>query len=446
MKESVAIKTVMDKLPTAELNETLSEFASPLTQMLPDERLCQVAELTVRGIVAGESPVITQVARSVGGTGEASTTWAAAKRIYRFLENKRISACSLAEGLYRCARAIVEEENPEYLVVAIDPVNFEKPYTKKLEGVSTVYKSTPPDRYGSSRLARGYPAITAAVVNTRVPATTYANWFSYTTEFISENREIHHAIQSTRRILTDRKVRFVADSGLDDQKVFEWIAKEECEFVIRSSHLHRQVEVYNERLERWEQENLENLARTVPFSGKWQATFTHAGKSRVATIKVGWLKLRLPETRQQIWAVVAEEYDTTEQAVRTLVLLTNAEVKEEKQAQEVYSDWRLRGRIEHGYRFCQEQGLEVEDMRLRTLERMRRLFILVLLAMQFVFHLRESWPAVGVRWLRELGGKLGLQIDRDGPYILLRGLSAVWQTAATLTHLATCQFPHGAFR
>jgi hypothetical protein len=33
---------------------------------------------------------------------------------------------------------------PSHLVVALDPVNFEKPYTEDLEGVSTVMKSTPP--------------------------------------------------------------------------------------------------------------------------------------------------------------------------------------------------------------------------------------------------------------------------------------------------------------
>jgi hypothetical protein len=58
-----------------------------------------------------------------------------------------------------------------------------------------------------------------------------------------------------------------------------------------------------------------------------------------------------------------------------------------------YEEWRLRGRIEHGYRFCQEAGLDVEDMRVRTLERMRRLFMLVLLAAQFVMHLTQKWPA-----------------------------------------------------
>ncbi len=34
MQESVAIKTVMDKLPTAELDQTLKEFVSPLTEVI----------------------------------------------------------------------------------------------------------------------------------------------------------------------------------------------------------------------------------------------------------------------------------------------------------------------------------------------------------------------------------------------------------------------------
>jgi len=48
-----------------------------------------------------------------------------------------------------------------------------------------------------------------------------------------------------------------------------------------------------------------------------------------------------------------------------------------------------------------------------------------LVASQFVFFLMKRWPPKAVLWLRKLGGKLGQKTDRDGPYILLRGLSAV---------------------
>jgi hypothetical protein len=76
---------------------------------------------------------------------------------------------------------------------------------------------------------------------------------------------------------------------------------------------------------------------------------------------------------------------------------------------------------------------------------MRRLFMLVLVAAQLVFSIMHQWPAKAVLWLHQLGGKLGLSSDRDGPYILLRGLSAVIQTIATLSFLAIHPFPHQEF-
>jgi hypothetical protein len=441
--DSVLIQSVLDKLPVAALEQSLATFLAPMLELLPDRRLQRVVPLAVRGILAGESPVVTAMAQSVARTE--CDPWPAAKRIYRLLDNPRVPPHLLTKGLYHLARATIAQEQPDYLVVAVDPVNFEKPYTHALEGVSIVRKSTPPPLNGKARLTRGYPAITATVVNTQVPATTYANWFSYTVDFQSENWEIKRALRMTRAVFPGKRLRFVADSGLDDQKIFAWIAQVDGEFVIRASHLERIVEVANPRLQRWETEQLQDLVNTVPFATQWEVEFTHAGKTRSATVKVGWLHLRLPATQQEVWAVVAEEYDKEDHAVRTLVLLTNMPVRTEADARAVYADWRLRGRIEHGYRFAQEQGLDVEDLRVQTLARMRRLFALVVAAAQFVLHIMHTWPPVAVTWLRLLGGKLGLQIDRDGPYILLRGLRAVWQAIATLTLLALEPFPHHAF-
>jgi hypothetical protein len=408
--------------------------------LLPDERLRKVVALAIQCILSCQTPVVTAMARAVSRF-EAST-WAAAKRIYRFLRNDRFNHQTLFSGLYQVGRQSVEQESPDYLVVAIDPVNFEKPYTHKLEGVSTVYKSRPPDLNGDARLAHGYPAITATVVNTHVPATTYANWFSYrTADFISENWEIVKAIMNTRALFPEMRLRFVGDSGLDDRKVFGWMDKAQAEFVIRASHLERIVEVYNDRLDRWEREPLEDLVAFVPFRTSFRVTFTHANRTREAVLHLGWFRIRLPETHQPLWMLVAEDTDIA----RTTVLLTNVPLTDLQSVQSVYEDWRLRGRIEHGYRFDQEQGLDVEDVRVRTVERMRRMFALVLLAAQFVFFLDDTWPAQAIYWLRRLGGKLGLAIDRDGPYILLRGLGIVWQAATALTFLAAHPFPHHAF-
>ena len=109
---------------------------------LPDKRLRRVVEDILLGILGGQTPVVTAMARQNRTTkGE---TWAAAKRIYRLLRNKRVETESLYQGLYQIGQEVMAAEDPEYLVVAVDPVNLEKPYTKKLEGVSTVHKATPP--------------------------------------------------------------------------------------------------------------------------------------------------------------------------------------------------------------------------------------------------------------------------------------------------------------
>ena len=430
---TIPIAEVMEQLPMLEIEESLTDFLQPIIERLPDKRLGRVVPLSVQGILGSESPVVLQMAQAISRTeGE---TWAVAKRMYGLLWNERFDHQDISEGLYAISKANVAAAQPDYLVIAIDPVNFEKPYTKKLDGVSTVRKSTPPDLKGQARLTTGYPSITASVVNTPIPATTYANWFSYTIDFRSENREIQRAIDATNRLFPAYRRRYVLDAGFDDQRWFAALSNDE--FVIRVSHLERIVDVYNDRLDRWERETLGDLVAVVPFSHQFSVRFTHARRERMTKMHIGWFRIRLPDKEQNLWVIVA--YDP--QKDQTLTLITNVPLPSITEVRTVYDDWRLRSCIEHGYRFDQEQGLDVEVMRVQTLERMKRLFILVLAAAQFVFYLIDSWPDQAVQWIRSLGGKLGLGNDLDGPYLVLRGLVALFQTAVTLSFLALYPFP-----
>jgi len=372
-----------------------------------------------------------------GVVREDETIWPMAKRLYRFIWNERFNHRDLLKGLYGIAQHTVAEYAPAQLVVALDPVNFETPYTKKLEGVSTVMKSTPPGRKGQKRLTSGYPAMTATVVNLPEPVVTYANWFSYVTaDFVSENREIYRSIRITRALFPHAKLRFVGDAGLDDQKIFRQMDWVNAEFTIRACH-NRKVEVYNDRLDRWEEELLDDLTATVPLPLKLRVAFTHARKVRVVEIALGWLKIRLPGTQQALWTLVAHDPDLD----RDLVLITNVPICTAHDAETVYTEWRYRPQIEHTYRFDQEDGLDVEDVRVQTMERMRRIFVMVLLATLFVYHIAHAWPQHMALWLRRLGGKLGLSSDLDGPYVLLAGIRAVWITVATLAFAAQHPFP-----
>jgi hypothetical protein len=425
----------IDKLPTMELTTTLETFVEPVLMHLPEKRLREVAKLAVQGVIGGQSPLVTQMARGVAREDE--TIWPMAKRMYRFIWNERFTHRELLKGLYGIAQRTVAEHAPSHVVVALDPVNFETPYTKKLEGVSTVMKSTPPGPKGQKRLTPGYPAMTATVVNLPEPVVTYANWFSYVTEdFVSENREIYRSIRITRALFPHTKLRFVTDSGLDDQKIFRQMALVDAEFIIRACH-NRKVEVYNDRLDRWEEELLDDLTATVPLVLRLQVAFTHARKVRVAEIGLGWLTIRIPGTEETLWALVAHDAELD----RDLVLITNVPIHTTRDAETVYTEWRFRPQIEHTYRFDQEDGLEIEDVRVQTMERMRRIFVLILLAALFVYHIAHAWPQHMVLWLRRLGGKLGHLSDRDGPYVLLAGIRAVLISSATLSFVAQHPFP-----
>jgi hypothetical protein len=435
---TLTLETILAKLPIEKLKETIQAHVQPLTRLLPDKRLGEVVECIILGILGGQTPVITEMART--NSKAEGETWSIAKRIYRFLYNRRVKTESVYQGLYQIGQEVVAGESPAYLVVAVDPVNFEKPYAEAIEGVSIVHKATPPGLDGKARLAHGYPAITATVVNTKVPVTTYANWFSYqTADFVSQNKEIEQAFETTHRLYPQYKVRYVGDSGLDDQKMFIQVQNLKREFIFRVSHTERIVEVYNERLDRWETEALQDLVDVVPHQVTFQVLFTHAGQTHLDTVHFGWFKIRIPGATQPLWILVADDITLN----RQLVLITNIPLTSVLIVQQVYNDWRLRTRIEHGYRFDQEQGLDVEDMRVHTVERMRRLFALVLLAAQLVFVVSVHWPPKSVLWLRQLGGKLGLSCDRDGPYWLLQGIAAVISTAMTLSFVFLHPFPLG---
>jgi hypothetical protein len=65
--------SIIDKLPMAELTATLDTFLGPVLIPLPEKRLREVGELAVQGIIRGQSPLVTQMARGV--VREEETIW-----------------------------------------------------------------------------------------------------------------------------------------------------------------------------------------------------------------------------------------------------------------------------------------------------------------------------------------------------------------------------------
>ena len=98
----------------------------------------------------------------------------------------------------------------------------------------------------------------------------------------------------------------------------------------------------------------------------------HAHQTHRVTVSLGWIPLHLADTWQHIRALVACNPGFRWQ----IILLTNIPIDNAQAAEHVCTQWRCCRHIEHTYRFDQEPGLDVEDMRVQTVERMRHVFVL----------------------------------------------------------------------
>jgi hypothetical protein len=189
---------------------------------------------------------------------------ALAKRFYRLLNTPRFSHQQWLKLLYADARQVVEDSEVDRVIVALDPVNFEKAYAERIEGIS-------------------------------------------------------------------------------------------LEFITRATS-ERWIEVYNERLDRWEQEKLMEIVSTFPGRLQFKTGFIHEGKLTIVRVTLDWFQMRIPGTTRDLWVIVAE----TGHFPDLLILITDRPVRSAAEARVIYNDWRRRPTIELYYRFVQEDGLDVE--------------------------------------------------------------------------------------
>ena len=201
-------------------------------------------------------------------------------------------------------------------------------------------------------------------------------------------------------------------------------------------HENRLVDVWNNHDHRFERTPVGALLTDSPTRLKLETTFTHARKTRPVRVALGWFAVYLPDEPDPLWLLTIHDPNLD----RDIGLLTNRPIQTAA-AEAVFVTWRCRPDIEHTYRLDQEAGVDVEDLRVQTLEHMRRVFFMVLAAAAFLYHIDQTWQPEALHWLRSLGGKLGQLSDLDGLYLLLDGIAAVLSSTATLAFARANPFP-----
>ena len=60
---NIAPEAILAKLPIEAIRQTIHQYARPLAKKLPDKRLGRGVDDLILGILGGESPVVTEIAR-----------------------------------------------------------------------------------------------------------------------------------------------------------------------------------------------------------------------------------------------------------------------------------------------------------------------------------------------------------------------------------------------
>jgi hypothetical protein len=105
---TIALESIFAKLPIMEIRRTIRDHSEPLMRLLSDKRMRKVIESMMLGILGGQTPVITGMARQNGK--EDGETWSVAKSMYRLLGNKRLATDVMYQGLYETGQRMVAKE------------------------------------------------------------------------------------------------------------------------------------------------------------------------------------------------------------------------------------------------------------------------------------------------------------------------------------------------
>ena len=303
----------------------------------------------------------------------------------------------------------------ENTVALFDDSDINKEYSKKLEDLDRVLDASSQDK----RIVNGYHVCEATVLskNNNQPMSVYSKIYSTkSNDFKSKNTYTLESIKAVENLIGNNFIG-VFDRGYDDNKIFKYMSENKHRFVIRLDD-----------------------ERTLLFKGKKRSVKTVADsrKGKISMkllfddneeyeVMVSHTKAILPANKKEYTLVVI--YGLSDK--NPMKILTNIDVKIKEDVIKIVRLYFSRWRIEEYFR-GKKQEYDFENMRLRTLESMNNLNMLLtihlghmamlandiddrLLTIKIIYE-SESLKSTSIVWLSQIakGVKNILSYARKG--------------------------------
>ena len=315
------------------------------------------------GILSAQSCHLSKIARSLN---EKSLLKKTIERLSRNLHSFREGERLLGNYMEKM-KGVVSEKT----ILVFDGSDIAKPCSPTMEYISKVYDGS------TGKLADGYLTlgVTALTPDRKMPICVYTKVYSASEPgFISEDDEVLQALDFVSGHFKKRNIR-VFDRGYDANVYYERLIERDEAFVIRAKK-NRDVLYKGARI------NILALAKR--FKGKYSLKFRKRN-GIAADCKISIVPVKLPcRPDKDLNLVVCNGFGQ-----KPLMLLTSLKSDDNRLSVVITKVYLLRWRIEDFYGFKKQQ-LDFEGFRVRSLQSIRNLDLLVTIAVGWIGLISEK--------------------------------------------------------
>ena len=258
-------------------------------------------------------------------------------------------------------------------IAIFDDSDIAKPYGKKFEDLDDVIDASSLKR----EIVSGYHVCEAVILTDKEkqPISVYSEIYSCKSHnFISQKYYTNESIKAVREVL-GRKCNMIFDRGYDDNKIIEMVDNNDDYFVIR---------MQDKRMFLFKGKRKNCYEEATKRKGKVKMKLTFDDNEEYE-VSISHTKVTLPYNKKDYELVIV--YGLSEE--RPMILLTNREIHSKEDLIKVVRLYFSRWRIEEYFR-AKKQEYDFENMRVRTLESMNNLNLMLTIHLGHIGKLAES--------------------------------------------------------
>ena len=264
----------------------------------------------------------------------------------------------------------VDLDNP---IVLFDDSDINKDYSRKLEDLDRVIDASSPEK----RIVNGYHVCEATVLTKKEkqPISIYSKIYSCKSKsFESKGTFTLASIKAAAKLLGD-DFTGIFDRGYDDNKIFDYMTKHNHKFVVRLND--KRILLFKGKTR-----NVEEVSKSRKGKIKMTALFDDNEEHE---LMLSYTKATLPYNKEEYTLVIV--YGLSEE--HPMKLLTNIKIKDKEDVIKIVRLYLSRWRIEEHFR-GKKQEYDFENMRVRTLESMNNLNMMLTLHLGHIAMMAEK--------------------------------------------------------